>query len=167
MMQRKILLLGEIGVGKTSIVQRLVFDRFDGSYKATIGTDIYRYEVLPPPAAEPFQFNIWDTDGNFSDAIFRHVHAKQAHAAIVVGDVRRPLTLDAILRLGNGFMDNFPGRPLAYVVNKLDLLEPGDNPYLPAGMVDSGVPLTMTSAKTGHQVKQAFHDAASAIVRRG
>jgi small GTP-binding protein len=167
MMLRKILLLGEIGVGKTSIVQRLVFDRFDGSYKATIGTDIYRYDVAPSPASEPFQFIVWDTDGNFSDAIFRHVYAKQAHAAIIVGDVLRRTTLDAATRLGHGFMDEFPGRPLAYVVNKVDLLEAGEAPQWPAKLVDGGVPMTMTSAKTGHQVKQAFHDAASAVVRRG
>ncbi len=166
MMLRKILLLGEIGVGKTSIVQRLVFDRFDGNYKATIGTDIYRYEVEPSPAAEPFQFIVWDTDGNFSDAIFRHVYAKQAHAAIIVGDVLRSTTLEAAIRLGHGFMDGFPGRPVAYVVNKLDLLEPGDTPQLPTGLVDGCVPLTMTSAKTGEHVRKAFHDAASAIVRR-
>ena len=37
MTARKVMLLGEIGVGKSSIVERLVFDRFDLEYKPTIG----------------------------------------------------------------------------------------------------------------------------------
>ena len=39
----KVMLLGQIGVGKSSIAQRLVFDRFESSYKPTMGVDVYRY----------------------------------------------------------------------------------------------------------------------------
>ena len=41
MMVRKLMLLGEMAVGKTSIANRLAFDRFVESYTSTIGTDIY------------------------------------------------------------------------------------------------------------------------------
>ncbi len=41
MMVRKLMLLGEMAVGKTSIANRLAFDRFGESYTSTIGTDIY------------------------------------------------------------------------------------------------------------------------------
>ena len=78
LVKRKLLLLGEIGVGKTSIVRRLVFDRHDADYKATVGTDVYRYEVAPSPATVPFHFIVWDTDGNFGESIFRTVHMKEA-----------------------------------------------------------------------------------------
>ncbi len=64
MIIRKIMLLGEIGVGKTSIARRLVFGKFGDVYKATIGVDLYRYEVVPSPADEPFHFLVWDTDGS-------------------------------------------------------------------------------------------------------
>ncbi len=163
----KILLLGEIGVGKTSIARRLVFDQFDGSYKATIGTDIYRYEVTPSPVDGPFHFVVWDTDGNFGDTIFRHVYARQADAAVIVGDVNRSTTLEAVARLGAGFMDAFPGRPVTYIVNKIDLLEPGAPPDLPDALKTAGVPIVLTSAKTGEHIKQAFHEAAAIVARRG
>ena len=45
MTARKVMLLGEIGVGKSSLVKRLVFDRFETDYKPTLGVDVYRYEV--------------------------------------------------------------------------------------------------------------------------
>jgi Ras-related protein Rab-5C len=63
MTARKIMLLGEIGVGKSSIARRLVFDRFEGDYKPTIGVDVYSYDVEPGPAGPqpPIKFIIWDT----------------------------------------------------------------------------------------------------------
>jgi small GTP-binding protein len=167
MMVRKIMLLGEIGVGKTSIVRRLAFDRFDGTYKATLGTDVYRYEVDPPPGGTPFHFIVWDTDGNFGDSIFKHVYVKQAHAAIIIGDVSRRTTLEHMLKLGEGFMDALPGRPFTYVINKIDLLQPGDGFVPPKGLEADNVTTFRTSAKTGAMVTQAFHDIAATIHRRG
>jgi Ras-related protein Rab-5C len=162
----KLLLLGDIGVGKTSIARRLVLDQFDGTYKATIGTDIYRYEVVPPPTAEPFHFVIWDTDGNFGDTIFQHVYAKRADAALVVGDATRPTSLEAALERARGFIDAFPGRSVSVIVNKIDMLGTGVQPLLPDGLRELGVPVIYTSAKTGQHVRDAFHDAAIIITRR-
>ncbi|MCB1484942.1 MAG: hypothetical protein KDJ17_08635, partial [Hyphomicrobiaceae bacterium] len=52
MSARKVMLLGEIGVGKSSLARRLVFDKFEFDYKPTIGVDIYRYEA-PASATRP------------------------------------------------------------------------------------------------------------------
>jgi GTPase SAR1 family protein len=164
---RKIMLLGEIGVGKTSIVRRLAFDRFDGIYKATLGTDVYRYEVTPPPGSEPFHLIVWDTDGNFGASIFEHVYVKQAHAALIIGDISRRSTLEHMVKLGEGFMEALPGRPFSYVINKIDLLAPGDKLDLPPGLETDEFPTIRTSAKTGEHVRRAFHDLAAIIHRRG
>jgi Ras-related protein Rab-5C len=164
---RKIMLLGEIGVGKTSIARRLTFDVWDGIYKATIGTDVYRYEVTPSPTADPFHFIIWDTDGNMGDSIFKHVYVKQAHAALIIGDCMRRTTLDHMVKLGQGFMDALPGRPLTYVVNKTDALAPGETIILPPELQSGEFPVVKTSAKTGEHVRETFHDLAATIHRRG
>lgn len=92
MIVRKVMLLGEMAVGKTSIANRLAFDRFGESYKSTIGTDIYVYDVEAPPGDKPFRFLIWDTDGSFEDAMFRsHYmrgdHRRRSHAS---QDAREP-----------------------------------------------------------------------------
>jgi Ras-related protein Rab-5C len=163
----KILMLGDIGVGKTSIARRLVFDQFDATYKATIGTDIYRYEVVPSPIEGPFHFVVWDTDGNFGDTIFQHVYARRADAAMVVGDATRNTSLEAALQRAQGFMTAFPGRPVSVIVNKIDLLDAGVQPELPQAIRDLDIPIILTSAKTGHHVRDAFQDAATVIARRG
>ena len=162
----KVLLLGDIGVGKTSLARRLVFDMFEGTYKATIGTDVYRYEVIPSPLPMPFHFIIWDTDGNFADTIFRHVYAKRSDAAVVIADGTRGTSLEAAAVRARGFMEAFPGRPASIVINKLDLMAEKE-PVIAEEVRFLDIPVVFTSAKTGHHVQKAFHDAAVTIARRG
>jgi Ras-related protein Rab-5C len=163
MKARKIMLLGEIGVGKSSIARRLVFDRFEGDYKPTIGVDVYSYDVEDAPDGE--RFVIWDTDGNLGETILTHVYMKEAAGALIVGDVSRYSTLQRMLELGNRFLEAMPGRYCAFLLNKSDL-EPAAT-ELPPELVKSGIPMLRTSAKTGENVKDAFLRAADAIRRRG
>ncbi len=166
MIARKVMLLGEIGVGKSSIVQRLVFDRFDMQYKPTIGVDVYRYE-LPATATRPgMVLIVWDTDGNFGELIFRHIYMREAAAAVIVADVSRPQTLETLAALEQGFREAFPGRATSLVINKLDLLAEGDEIILPEALVRPGLHLHRTSAKTGSNIGTVFADTADAIDRR-
>ena len=166
MTARKVMLLGDIGVGKTSIVQRLVFDRFDSVYKPTIGVDICRYEV---PGDENGQgamsFIVWDTDGNFGEAIFRHVYIRDAAAALIVADLTRPETFDTAARLVEGFKEALPGRQVTILLNKKDLA--GEQKVtLPVSLTKTGFPVLTTSAKLGGNIQKAFHDTALAVLRR-
>jgi Ras-related protein Rab-5C len=167
MMIRKILLLGNIGVGKSSISQRLMFDRFSGDYKMTLGSEVHRYTLPPDPEAPDFQFLVVDTDGNFGQAIFRETITSGAQGAMVVGDLTRRSTLDAMVTLAEGFQDAFPGRYTALVLNKLDLLDSSGRADLPAKVQKPEFPVFKTSAKSGDNIKEAFHEAARTIVRRG
>lgn len=166
MIARKVMLLGEIGVGKSSIVQRLVFDRFEMNYKPTIGVDVYRYEVPATDTRAAMALIVWDTDGNFGEQIFRHVYMREASAAVIVGDVSRPHTLETLAALADGYRDALPGRSLSLVLNKLDLLTPGDDVALPDRLTRMAQPLHRTSAKTGQNIKTVFSETADAIDRR-
>jgi len=165
MTARKIMLLGEIGVGKSSIARRLVFDRFEADYKPTIGVDVYSYDVEGAPFEERSRFVIWDTDGNLGETILTHVYMKEAAGAFIVGDVTRRSTLERMVELGNKFMEAMPGRYCAFLLNKSDLETAATE--LPPELVKSRVPMLRTSAKTGENVKDAFLRAADAIRRRG
>ncbi len=163
------MLLGDIGVGKTSLARRLVLDRFDTDYKATIGVDIYRYEMrLDPGGADRLvELVIWDIDGEFGENVFRHIYIRGASAALVVGDVLRPSTLESMIRLADRFEDELPGRPLAFVVNKMDLVEAPDALELPEALVCPRVPCVRTSAKSGLNVELAFRELAETLLERG
>lgn len=170
---RKVMLLGEIGVGKSSLAKRLVFDRFSAEYKPTIGVEVLRYNLGAEAVGEDMSLILWDTDGNFGDAIFRHVYIKQAAGAVIVADKSRPATIEAMHRLARGFAEVLPGRAIHFVLNKDDLTEDGDAQALQERMIaglsrDVGpVPLIRTSALSGNHVAQAFVDIAKAILRRG
>jgi small GTP-binding protein len=165
MTPRKIMLLGDIGVGKSSIARRLVFDQFEETYKPTLGVDIYTYEIPPSTAdsSDGAKFIIWDTDGNFGDSILSLVYIRQAAGALVVGDVSRPATLQSMIELGSRFLEAMPGRYCAFLINKSDMTDAD----LPASVVLSSIPSIRTSAKTGENIQHAFLTAADAIRRRG
>ncbi len=162
----KIMLLGEIGVGKSSLVRRLVLDRFEIDYKPTIGVDVYRYEVPAAPGRPAIGLIIWDTDGNFGEAIFKHKYMREASAAVIIGDVTRPQTLETLAALADGFRDAMPGRVMSLVLNKLDLFPAGEDLYIPASLKRPGLQLYRTSAKTGSNVQTVFADTADGIERR-
>ncbi len=161
------MLLGEIGVGKSSLARRLVFDRFDFNYKPTIGVDVYRYDVAASATRPATSLIIWDTDGNFGDAIFKHIYMKQAAGAMIIGDLSRYSTLETMAKLGEGFAQAFPGRYIGYIVNKTDLVAEAEAAALPVALTRAGIDIFRTSAKTNTNVHAAFTNAADTIVRRG
>lgn len=169
MTRKKLVLLGEMAVGKTSIVRRLVLDRFDGNYKGTLGHDIFVYPLtgLGPSGDQCLELVIWDTDGGLGASAF-HLDAavKGASAVMIVGDVTRPRTLGTMALLTKECDKQLPGRPLYLVLNKIDLL--GDMAFgMPAEMTDTTHSIVKTSAKSGENIKETFVDAANAILRRG
>jgi small GTP-binding protein len=162
----KLMLLGEIGVGKSSIARRLVFQRFEADYKPTIGVDVFRYTLVPTPAGQAVTLIIWDTDGNYGGSIFQHVYLRQADGALVVADASRRSTIDTMRSLATGFLDARPGRYCGLILNKSDLVSERESDALTAEVADIGLPLIVSSAKTGLNVIHAFEHAAAAITRR-
>ncbi len=168
MIARKVLILGEIGVGKTSLVRRLVLDEFTADYIPTMGVDIYRYAVgaAPPHRPQHVDLVIWDIDGNYGQSIFRHVYSKGASGALIVGDLSRRPTLDLMIELAHGFQDAMPGRHFTFVLNKTDLIPGPEEVDLPDGLRAARQSVLWTSARSGDNVRQAFESTADAIVRR-
>jgi Ras-related protein Rab-5C len=166
--QKKIMLLGEIGVGKTSLIRRLLLDRFEGTYKGTLGFDLYTYRIdgVGADGRQTLPLVIWDTDGNVGTNIFRHqIYMEGTSAALIVGDLSRPETFSAMVDLANGFATEYPGRHLSFVLNKADLVEAG-HAETPPALAAIEAPVITTSAKTGDNVTHAFRAAANAILRR-
>ncbi len=168
--RRKIVMLGEMAVGKTSIVRRLTLDRFEGNYKGTIGHDIFAYRLggLGPQQNEDIELVIWDTDGGLGAGVFHQDAAvKGARAAIIVGDVSRPRTLHTMAALAKSCDQHLPGRHVHLLFNKIDLLGDATDVTVPPDLAAFQHPVIKTSARSGDNIKEAFFDAANAILRRG
>lgn len=160
----KVMLLGDIGVGKTSLADRLVFDRFCAEYKSTLGVDVFTHDVDLGPECDDAKLRLvlWDTDGDFGARILDTVYLTGASAAIGVADATRPTTIVKMTGLLSRFEKDFPGRATAAIVNKIDLAR-----HLSRAAVAPQLETIYTSAKTGEGVEQMFINVGRAVWRRG
>ncbi len=160
----KIMLLGDIGVGKTSLANRFVFDRFDADYKTTIGVNILTHDLVAPAGqgGAPMRLVLWDTDGDFGQTLFATTYILGAAGAVVVADATRPDSVAHMGRLADAFEERLPGRPVCCVVNKIDLLAPGIEAPQPHGRG-----ALRASARENLGVADLFAEIGAAIQRRG
>ena len=81
MHQKKIVLLGDFNVGKTSLIRRYVDNAFDDEYLTTIGVKISKKSL------DDERLLIWDIEGaTIGKPIPKH-YIKGAHGAIIVADI--------------------------------------------------------------------------------
>ena len=169
MTARKVMLLGEMGVGKTSLVRRLVRDEFKANYAATIGVDLYPWKVTDTGAgaARTLDMVIWDTDGQRGADIVDDWYCRGAAGALAIADATRPKTLELMVAFARAFTLRMPSAPCLLVVNKRDLVADPDTIKLPAGADVFDAPVVWTSAKNGSNVRETFASLAAMILRRG
>ena len=162
----KVMLLGDIGVGKTSLAKRLMFGKFDNDYKTTIGVDILTHELTLPVPAKPVtaKLLLWDTDGDFGQHIFKSVYIAGASGALVISDASRPPTIQKMFELAAAFLERLPGRSVRAVINKCDIVAPDLTGVDLCGVRQEDV--LFSSAKTGEGVDAAFSAIAADIYRR-
>lgn len=114
----KILVIGELGTGKTSFIKRYVHQFFSNNYRATIGVD-FALKVIPWDENTIVRLQLWDIAGRYpswKDKAFvrdfslfsrigqerfgnmTRVYYKEAVGAFIVFDVTRSATFDAVAK---------------------------------------------------------------------
>ncbi|KAK0171644.1 hypothetical protein PV328_005072 [Microctonus aethiopoides] len=93
----KILVIGELGAGKTSIIKRYVHQFFSQNYRATIGVD-FALKVLNWDPQTIIRLQLWDIAGQERFGNMTRVYYKEAVGAFIVFDVTRSATLDAVVK---------------------------------------------------------------------
>ncbi|KZT68479.1 ras-domain-containing protein [Daedalea quercina L-15889] len=125
----KVVVIGASGVGKTSIRNQYISGRFTTGYRATIGADFITKSVphhsLPD---EIVTLQIWDTAGQERFSSLSSAFFRGADAAILLFDVNKPETLQALMRWWTDFREKAPvpdedlqGFCCVVVGNKIDL----------------------------------------------
>jgi small GTP-binding protein len=159
----KICLVGDVGVGKTSLIRRYVLDVFDDKYIATIGTKVTKKDVVVKNPRTGDEENVtllvWDIMGQPSfREVLREAYFYGAQGAIAVCDVTSKESLSE-LRYWIKAMTATTGRvPIVFLGNKSDLKDETrvtiEEIEMFAKKHDAAA--MMTSAKTGQNVEQAF-----------
>uniref|UniRef100_A0AAZ3QRM9 Ras-related protein Rab n=1 Tax=Oncorhynchus tshawytscha TaxID=74940 RepID=A0AAZ3QRM9_ONCTS len=93
----KVLVIGDLGVGKTSIIKRYVHQIFSQHYRATIGVD-FALKVLHWDSDTVIRLQLWDIAGQERYGNMTRVYYREAVGALVVFDVTRASTFDAVLK---------------------------------------------------------------------
>jgi len=158
---KKVCLLGDFAVGKTSLVRRYVYNRFNDKYISTIGVKVNRKSLVVPCGSEVVELTmiLWDLAGSEEFDRMRSSYLRGAAGAVWVCDLTRPETLDSLKVYSDILSDVAPSAQLVAAGNKRDLVE--ELRIMPsrieAAVGSRGLPYYLTSAKTGDDVEGLFH----------
>ncbi|XP_023406390.1 ras-related protein Rab-32 isoform X1 [Loxodonta africana] len=120
----KVLVIGELGVGKTSIIKRYVHQLFSQHYRATIGVD-FALKVLNWDSKTLVRLQLWDIAGQERFGNMTRVYYKEALGAFIVFDISRSSTFEAVLKWKNDLdskvhLPNGSPIPAVLLANKCD-----------------------------------------------
>lgn len=170
---KKICLIGDFGVGKTSLIRRFIERQFSEQYLSTIGVTISRKSVILPAnekgEEQTVELLIWDIEGKTQFQKISPSYLKSSQGVIIVADSSRPDTITHITaHLDLASSANPQGVNLSIVFNKVDLID-----YYTAKTLCQQyrffnrfalIPTYATSAKTGKNVETMFYQLTQSMI---
>ncbi len=173
LVKKKVVLLGDSSVGKTSLIRRYVIDEFHDSYIETIGTKISRKEIELEVAGNEYSLSlqIWDVLGQKAYSAVQSRAFIGMDGALLVSDITRKDTLESLREYWIPTLQKVvPSAPLLFLGNKMDLA--GEAEFSEDELIELSKEYSQpgdenaffTSAKTGKNVEWAFLKIANLIL---
>ncbi|MFX0050142.1 MAG: Rab family GTPase [Candidatus Hodarchaeota archaeon] len=152
----KVILIGDGGTGKTSLVSRFVHRKFSRLYKTTIGVDITPIRARIKDTGEIIRFVLWDMSGQTHFERFRTRFYTGTSGALVVYDLTSANSYRTIPSWIKECNDNCRKTvPKLIVGNKADLKDLIIKQTRPPSS-EPNIPTTTTSAKENWNVDETF-----------
>jgi small GTP-binding protein len=152
---RKVCMLGDFGVGKTSLVARYVRSTFSDKYLTTVGVKVDSKEILLP-GLDPLKLVLWDIAGRSTLDAPSTNYLRGASALLLVADGTRETSLSSVLNLLMQSRSVLPDAIAVLAVNKLDLVERWEVAPSTLAELRRSLPVFETSALSGAGVEDAF-----------
>jgi small GTP-binding protein len=163
----KVLIVGPGAVGKTSILERFVYNRFSENYKLTIGVN-FLTKIIDLSGHGIVKLSIWDIGGQERFEMVRTDFYKGAVGAVIVFDLTRMETFNAIEKWLNEVRHYAGNIPFILIGNKADLLEHFvrvvEKEEAEEFARAHNSTYIETSAKTGENVDEAFQEFSQMLV---
>ena len=164
----KIIVLGDSGVGKTSLLVRYVDNKFSLATKSTIGADFLSKHIEVDDQAVTLQ--IWDTAGQERFQGLGTTFYRGSDGAIFVFDVSRKDTFDSLLQWKKAFLiqvgqegnDEFP---MIVIANKIDREDRAISPAMCQKFCqENNLEYVECSAKDAINVNKAFEKVTKKVI---
>ena len=118
----KIVVIGDINVGKTSILTRFRYGTFEKEYSPTLGIDFFTKNLFYED--KTIRLNLWDTAGQERFRALIPSYLKNAHCIIIVYDITNKESFNSLNHWLNDAKENtIEGTIFVICGNKIDLKE--------------------------------------------
>lgn len=152
MLAYKIVMVGDFGVGKTSLVKRFVENSFSEEYLSTIGVSISKKSL------EDSTIMLWDIEGHTEFKPIYKQYLLGAKGFIVVADINREHTIESIKKHIELCHSVVKDAPICIALNKSDIDHKMSNEAIKnlKFISNSIINISKTSAKNGEAVNEIF-----------
>jgi small GTP-binding protein len=161
---KKVCLVGDFGVGKTSLIRRFVDRQFSDQYLSTVGVKISKKTVEIVQEKQAVQLLIWDLEGHTKFKAIAPTYLKGGSGAVIVADVTRTETIERIPEHIELFLSVNPQGSIVVALNKSDLIdeEKFDKLWQMVKLESEAkvAQVYPSSAKTGLHVDEIFYELA-------
>ena len=174
----KILVVGEAGSGKTSLVSRYTDNLFDYTTCSTIGVDfrvktlngLAKVGISQSKAYDSVKLQIWDTAGQERFNAIVSSFYRNVSGIIIVFNLLDNESFEAVKTRWLPQLNNIvPATPLIVVGNKCELVNyPEELPLYSQALQfcrEQHIPLVLASAKSGTGVDAIFESLVAEIIR--
>lgn len=152
---RKICMLGDFAVGKSSLVARYVRSTFSDKYLTTVGVKVDSKRIQLD-ADSAIKLVLWDLAGKSELDSLNRSYIRGAHGLVLVADGTREASLRAALYLLMQSQKQLPGVPVVLLINKLDQIDRWEVSAGDITRLQQSLPTFRTSALNGDGVEIAF-----------
>jgi small GTP-binding protein len=161
----KLILIGNSGVGKSSIIQRYMKNTFEESYKCTIGVDFLMKTLNLN--GKTVKLQLWDTAGQEKYKSMVASYYRGANVALVVFDITSHASFDSLPVWIENYYKNGPEeKNIILIGNKKDMEESRQVTKQEAEIFSetNNMMYFETSAKEGDNIEYIFTYAAEKLL---
>ncbi|QEZ88950.1 Rab family GTPase [Aliarcobacter cibarius] len=167
MFSYKIVLVGDFGTGKTSLIRRFVDNSFSEDYKSSIGVTISKKILKTDIDNKIYETTImiWDIEGRTEfKPIFSH-HLNGSKAFIIVADITRIESINSITEHIEVCQKIAVNSPIFIAFNKSDMEHDDIDIYKYKNLSSNIIDIFKTSAKDNISVNEIFEVLNSQVIK--
>jgi small GTP-binding protein len=152
----KVVMIGDTGVGKTAVVNRMSEGSFLTDHIPTVGSQFITMDLIVE--GQKICFELWDTAGQEVYRSLVGFYARDASGALIVADLTLQSSFDSLPEWVKFIRTESPDVKIVIFGNKSDLIQQRvlSNAVFTKFAASNGVDFLEGSAKTGQNVADAF-----------